>query len=73
MDVRSLKVLDRELAPKYLAKIQLEDKAGNTGTSTLTIIVTDVNDNKNYDVTQHISVYNYKGITLWYFFQSFLL
>ena len=63
MDVRSVKVLNREHGSKYLAKIQLADKAWNTGTSTLTIIVTDVNDNKNLDVTQHISVYNYKGIT----------
>ncbi len=59
--VSSLRSFDREQQKEYLIPIVIKD-AGNpamSGTSTLTVIIGDVNDNKMQPGSKEILVYNY--------------
>lgn len=61
--VSSLTSFDRELQKEYLIPIVIKDH-GNpamTGTSTLTVVIGDVNDNKMQPGSKEIFVYNYQG------------
>ncbi|XP_066596420.1 LOW QUALITY PROTEIN: neural-cadherin-like [Prorops nasuta] len=61
--VSSLKSFDREQQKEYLIPIIIKD-AGSpsmSGTSTLTVIIGDVNDNKMQPGSKDIFVYNYAG------------
>ncbi|XP_049959690.1 DE-cadherin [Schistocerca serialis cubense] len=59
----ALKVFDREEKKKYLVPITITDSGEpqQTGTSTLTVIIGDVNDNAMQEGRSSIFVYNYKG------------
>lgn len=59
--VTSLRSFDREQQKEYLIPIVIKD-SGNpamSGTSTLTVVIGDVNDNKMQPGTKDIFVYNY--------------
>lgn len=59
--VSSLRSFDREQQKEYLIPIVIRD-AGDplmSGTSTLTVIIGDVNDNKMQPGSKEIFVYNY--------------
>ena len=59
--VSSLRSFDREQQKEYLVPIVIKD-SGNpsmTGTSTLTVIIGDSNDNKMQPGSKDILVYNY--------------
>ncbi|XP_054284040.1 neural-cadherin isoform X4 [Macrosteles quadrilineatus] len=61
--VSSLRSFDREQQKEYLIPIVIKD-SGNpamSGTSTLTVIIGDVNDNKMQPGSKEIFVYNYMG------------
>ncbi|XP_064079326.1 neural-cadherin-like isoform X1 [Macrobrachium nipponense] len=61
--ISSLRTFDREIQKEYHVPIVIKD-AGTpqmTGTSTLTIIIGDENDNKMQPGSKDIFVYNYKG------------
>ncbi|XP_017771131.1 PREDICTED: neural-cadherin [Nicrophorus vespilloides] len=61
--VSSLRSFDREQQKEYLIPIVIKDH-GNpamTGTSTLTVVIGDVNDNKMQPGSKEIFVYNYQG------------
>ncbi|XP_045127513.1 neural-cadherin-like isoform X1 [Portunus trituberculatus] len=61
--ISSLRTFDREVQKEYHVPIVIKD-AGTpqmTGTSTLTIIIGDENDNKMQPGSKEIFVYNYKG------------
>lgn len=61
--VTSLKSFDREQEKEYHIPIVIKDH-GNpamTGTSTLTVIIGDNNDNKMQPGSKNIFVYNYQG------------
>ncbi|XP_046999043.1 neural-cadherin-like [Schistocerca americana] len=61
--VSSLRSFDREQQKEYLIPIVIKD-AGNpamSGTSTLTVVIGDVNDNKMQPGSKEIFVYNYMG------------
>ncbi|XP_050530665.1 neural-cadherin isoform X3 [Daktulosphaira vitifoliae] len=61
--VSSLRSFDREQQKEYLIPIVIKD-SGNpamTGTSTLTVVIRDVNDNKMQPGSKEIFVYNYMG------------
>lgn len=61
--VSSLRSFDREQQKEYLIPIVIKDH-GNpamTGTSTLTVVIGDVNDNKMQPGSKDIFVYNYAG------------
>ncbi|XP_065164456.1 neural-cadherin isoform X4 [Atheta coriaria] len=61
--VSSLRSFDREQQKEYLIPIVIKDH-GNpamTGTSTLTVVIGDVNDNKMQPGSKDIFVYNYQG------------
>ncbi|ETN65565.1 cadherin [Anopheles darlingi] len=61
--VSSLRSFDREQQKEYLIPIVIKDH-GNpamTGTSTLTVVIGDVNDNKMQPGSKDIFVYNYLG------------
>ncbi|XP_023290813.1 neural-cadherin isoform X1 [Orussus abietinus] len=61
--VSSLRSFDREQQKEYLIPIVIKD-AGTTpmsGTSTLTVVIGDVNDNKMQPGSKDIFVYNYAG------------
>ncbi|KAE8737624.1 hypothetical protein FOCC_FOCC016911, partial [Frankliniella occidentalis] len=61
--VSSLRSFDREQQKEYLIPIVIKD-SGNpamSGTSTLTVIIGDVNDNKMQSGSKEIFVYNYMG------------
>ena len=61
--VSSLRSFDREQQKEYLVPIVIKD-SGNppmTGTSTLTVIIGDDNDNKMQPGSKDILVYNYMG------------
>lgn len=61
--VSSLRSFDREQQKEYLIPIVIKDH-GNpamTGTSTLTVVIGDVNDNKMQPGAKDIFVYNYQG------------
>ncbi|KAH8019383.1 hypothetical protein HPB51_019356 [Rhipicephalus microplus] len=61
--VRSRETFDRETQKEYLVPILIKDN-GNpslTGTSTLTVIIGDVNDNRMHPGSKSIFVYNFKG------------
>ena len=61
--VSSLSSFDRELQKEYLLPIVIKDSGtpSKTGTSTLTVIVGDVNDNMMHAGSKEITVYNYLG------------
>lgn len=62
--VTSLRSFDREVQKEFHIPIVIKDH-GNpamTGTSTLTVVVGDVNDNKMQPGSKNIFVYNYQGI-----------
>lgn len=59
--VSSLRSFDREQQKEYLVPIVIKD-SGNpsmTGTSTLTVVIGDSNDNKMQPGQKEIMVYNY--------------
>lgn len=59
--VSSLRSFDREQQKEYLIPIVIKD-SGNpamSGTSTLTVVIGDVNDNKMQPGSKDIFVYNY--------------
>lgn len=59
--VSSLRSFDREQQKEYLIPIVIKD-SGNpamSGTSTLTVVIGDVNDNKMQPGAKEIFVYNY--------------
>jgi hypothetical protein len=59
--VTSLRSFDREQQKEYLIPIVIKD-SGNpamSGTSTLTVVIGDVNDNKMQPGSKDIFVYNY--------------
>lgn len=61
--VSALRSFDREERKEYHIPIVIKDH-GNpamTGTSTLTVIIGDINDNKMYPDSKEIFVYNYQG------------
>ncbi|XP_068904351.1 neural-cadherin isoform X5 [Tenebrio molitor] len=61
--VSSLRSFDREQQKEYLIPIVIKDH-GNpamSGTSTLTVVIGDVNDNKMQPGSKEIFVYNYQG------------
>lgn len=61
--VTSLRSFDREQQKEFHIPIVIKDH-GNpamTGTSTLTVVVGDVNDNKMQPGAKNIFVYNYQG------------
>ncbi|XP_044750155.1 neural-cadherin isoform X5 [Coccinella septempunctata] len=61
--ISSLRSFDREQQKEYLIPIVIKDH-GNpamTGTSTLTVVIGDVNDNKMQPGSKEIFVYNYQG------------
>lgn len=61
--VYTKQVLDREVQKEYHVPIMITDN-GNpplTGTSHLTVVVGDINDNKMHPGSKTIFVYNYKG------------
>lgn len=61
--VSSLRSFDREQQKEYLIPIVIKD-SGNpamSGTSTLTVVIGDVNDNKMQPGSKEILVYNYMG------------
>nr|CAD7440271.1 unnamed protein product [Timema bartmani] len=61
--VSSLRSFDREQQKEYLIPIVIKD-SGNpamSGTSTLTVVIGDVNDNKMQSGAKDIFVYNYMG------------
>ncbi|XP_037038290.1 neural-cadherin isoform X5 [Bradysia coprophila] len=61
--VSSLRSFDREQQKEYLIPIVIKDH-GNpamTGTSTLTVVIGDVNDNKMQPGSKEIFIYNYQG------------
>ena len=61
--VSSLRSFDREQQKEYEVPIVIKD-SGNpskSGTSTLTIVIGDKNDNKMMPGSKEISVYNYRG------------
>lgn len=64
--VSSLRSFDREQQKEYLIPIVIKD-AGNpsmSGTSTLTVIIGDTNDNKMQPGSKDIFVYNYAVRTM---------
>ncbi|XP_057671471.1 neural-cadherin isoform X4 [Diorhabda carinulata] len=61
--ITSLRSFDREQQKEYYIPIVIKDH-GNpamTGTSTLTVVIGDVNDNKMQPGSKEIFVYNYQG------------
>lgn len=65
--VSSLRSFDREQQKEYLIPIVIKD-SGNpamSGTSTLTVVIGDVNDNKMQPGMKEIFVYNYMVCNLY--------
>lgn len=61
--VKSLRTFDREQQKEYTIPIIIKD-SGNpvmTGTSTLTVTIGDINDNKMKDAVKKVIVYKYQG------------
>lgn len=61
--VRSLRQFDREEQKEFHMPIVMRDSGipPYSGTSTLTIIIGDLNDNPHYDAHKDVTVYNYNG------------
>nr|XP_018903845.1 PREDICTED: neural-cadherin isoform X4 [Bemisia tabaci] len=61
--VTSLRSFDREQQKEYLIPIIIKDSGtpAMSGTSTLTVVIGDVNDNKMQPGSKNIFVYNYQG------------
>ncbi|XP_037905049.1 neural-cadherin isoform X5 [Hermetia illucens] len=61
--VSSLRSFDREQQKEYLIPIVIKDHGSPamTGTSTLTVVIGDVNDNKMQPGSKEIFAYNYQG------------
>ena len=73
--VSSLRSFDREQQKEYLVPIVIKD-SGNpsmTGTSTLTVVIGDSNDNKMQPGQKDIMVYNYMVSTVKVEILEFLL
>lgn len=62
--VTSRERFDREQQKEYLVPIVIKDSGtpSMTGTSTLTVIIGDVNDNRMHPGSKSIFVYNFKGM-----------
>lgn len=61
--VTSKKEFDREIQKEYLVPIVIKDSGypSKSGTSTLTVIIGDINDNRMYPGSKNIFVYNFLG------------
>ncbi|CAG2162865.1 unnamed protein product, partial [Oppiella nova] len=61
--VQSKEKFDRETQKEYLVPIIIKDSGypSMTGTSTLTVIIGDINDNRMHPGSKNIFVYNFKG------------
>ena len=61
--VRSLREFDREQQKEFHVPIVMRDSGvpPYSGTSTLTIVIGDLNDNRHYAAHKDITVYNYNG------------
>ena len=61
--VRSLRQFDREQQKEHHVPIVMRDSGvpPRTGTSTLTIVIGDLNDNQHHAAHKHITVYSYNG------------
>ncbi|XP_022647325.1 neural-cadherin-like isoform X4 [Varroa destructor] len=61
--VHSKEQFDREVQKEYLVPILIKDSGSPslTGTSTLTVIIGDSNDNRMHPGSKNIFVYNFKG------------
>lgn len=61
--ISSLRPFDRELQKSYAIPIEIKDNGAPamTGTSTLTVTIGDVNDNKMQPGSKSVLVYNYQG------------
>lgn len=71
--VSSLRTFDREQQKEYLIPIVIKD-SGNplmSGTSTLTVIIGDTNDNKMQPGSKEIFVYNYAVSIIKFFHSTF--
>ena len=62
--VRSLRQFDREEQKEFHVPIVMRDSGVPpcSGTSTLTIVIGDLNDNPHYSAHKHITVFNYNGL-----------
>ncbi|KAG1685476.1 Neural-cadherin [Nymphon striatum] len=62
--VKSTANLDREYQKEYLVPIVIKDSGRPplSGTSTLTVTIGDINDNRMHSGSKEIFVYNYKGM-----------
>ncbi|KPL94053.1 neural-cadherin-like protein [Sarcoptes scabiei] len=63
--VTSKKEFDREVQKEYLVPIVIKDSGypSKSGTSTLTVIIGDINDNRMYPGSKNIFIYNFRGRT----------
>ncbi|RWS18113.1 Neural-cadherin-like protein, partial [Leptotrombidium deliense] len=63
--VYSKEKFDREVQKEYLVPIVIKDSGipAMTGTSTLTVVIGDRNDNRMHPGNKHIFVYSFKGDT----------
>ncbi|XP_032583511.1 putative neural-cadherin 2 isoform X1 [Drosophila sechellia] len=61
--ISSLRPFDREVQKSYAIPIEIKDNGAPamTGTSTLTVTIGDVNDNKMQPGSKSVLVYNYQG------------
>lgn len=72
--VTSRERFDREQQKEYLVPIVIKDSGtpSMTGTSTLTVIIGDVNDNRMHPGSKSIFVYNFKGMLMHGFSMDFV-
>lgn len=70
--VWSTRVLDREVRKEYHIPIVIQDSGTPTmsGTSTLTVVVGDINDNPMYGGRKSILVYNYMVMEIQFHYLS---
>jgi hypothetical protein len=64
--VTSLRTFDREKQKEFHIPIVMRDSGSPsiTGTSTLTVVIGDVNDNLHYAAHKEVTVYHYAGLLL---------
>lgn len=69
--VRSLRQFDREVQKEFHVPIVMRDSGvpPYTGTSTLTIVIGDINDNMHYGAHKEIVIYNYNN-GQWHLYSS---
>lgn len=72
--VSSLRSFDREVQKEYLIPIIIKDSGTPlmAGTSTLTVVIGDVNDNKMQPGSKDIFVYNY-AVSIAFFIATLLM